>query len=188
MILQRRLSTSDVLDYGAELVVVATGSHWATDGSQPEMSEPIRGHERALSPEQVMAGSRPTTGSVVVYDTDHYYVAPGIAELLVSEGYETHLVTTASRVSPVSDDSLEGDMLRRHLRRLGVFFHTDITLLGITDAGVQGVTEYGEVWSLDASGVVLVTRTGVRRFLVPRTRGRPGLAGRRRDQSRPPHR
>lgn len=158
VILGRRLSAADVLEYGAELVVVATGSHWVTDGSQPETLEPIEGYERALTPEQVMAGSRPSPGRVVVYDTDHYYVAPGIAELLVGEGYETHLVTTASRVSPVSDESLEGDLLRRHLRKLGVVFHTDVTLYGIEGATVYGETVYGEDWSLEAGGVVLVTQ------------------------------
>jgi dimethylamine/trimethylamine dehydrogenase len=157
VILNRRLSSADVRDYGAELVVIATGSHWATDGLQPESAEPIRGHERALTPEQIMAGRRPPAGRVVVYDTDHYYVAPGIAELLVSEGYETHLVTTGSRVSEVSDETLEGPMLRRHLRELGVVLHTGCTLLGIGDSTVHGEREYGEDWSLGADGVVLVT-------------------------------
>lgn len=158
VILERRLSAADILDYGAELVVIATGSRWVRDGSQPHLLQAIDGHETALVPEQVMAGDRTPPGRVVVYDTDHYYVGPGIAELLALEGYETHLVTTATTVSPVSDESLEGDLLRAHLRRLGVTFHTQVTVLEIDGGTVRGETDYGEEWSLDAGGVVLVTQ------------------------------
>ena len=149
-----------MLDYGADTVVVATGSAWMGDGSQPHHLERIAGAGSALTPEQVMTGARPAYpgGRVVVYDTDGYYVAPGIAELLVAEGYETHLVTTKHVVSPVSDESLEGDMLRRHLHRLGVVFHTGRTLLTIEAGEVSGETELGDPWRLPADGVVLVTQ------------------------------
>jgi dimethylamine/trimethylamine dehydrogenase len=160
VILGRRLGVADVLDYGADTVIVATGSAWVGDGSQPHHLEPISGTATALTPEQVMAGARPASpgGRVVVYDTDGYYVGPGIAELLVGEGYETHLVTTKAVVSPVSDESLEGDMLRRHLHRLGVVFHTSRTLLEVAEGEVRGETEFGDPWSLPADGVVLVTQ------------------------------
>lgn len=158
VILDRRLTTDDVLGYGAEVVIIATGSHWADDGSQPYLLEPIRGHEAALVPEQVMAGKRPPAGRVVVYDADHYYVGPGIAELLALEGYETHLVTTARVVSPVSDETLEGDLLRSHLHGLGVTFHTDVTVLAFEEGAVTGETGLGDEWSLDADGLVLVTQ------------------------------
>lgn len=158
VVLGRRLSVEEVRNYGADIVVVATGSHWVTDGSQPDHLEPICGHEGSLTPEQIMAGERPAHGTVVIYDTDHYYVGPGLAELLVSEGYETHLVTTAPRISPVSDESLEGDMLRRHLHGLGVVFHTGVTILGIGDTHVYGETEFGDEWSIATNGVVLATQ------------------------------
>src|SRR5205807_3367295 len=37
------LSTEDVLNYGAELVIVATGCHFATDGLNAATHEPIPG-------------------------------------------------------------------------------------------------------------------------------------------------
>jgi dimethylamine/trimethylamine dehydrogenase len=154
----RRLGVADVLDYGADTVIVATGSSWAADGTQPYRSEPILGGAQALTPERVMAGERPASGRVVVYDTDGYYVAPGIAELLVLEGYDVHLVTSLASVSPTSDLSLEGPMLRRHLHGLGVVFHTDVTVLEVADGEVRGETTYGDAWSLRADGVVLVTQ------------------------------
>ena len=92
----RRLSAADVLDYGAGIVIVATGSRWSGDGSQPGRLRPISlapGLPEALTPERVMTGDRPTGQRVAVYDVDGYYVGPGIAELLAAEGYDVHLVT-----------------------------------------------------------------------------------------------
>ena len=105
-----------------------------------------------------MAGERPPEGRVVVYDTDGYFVAPGVAELLAGEGYDVHLVTPLDKVSPVSDDTLEGDMLRQHLHDLGVTFHTNVALHQVEDGKVLGTTTWGDAWSTSVRGTVLVTQ------------------------------
>ncbi len=154
----RRMSADDVMDYGADIVVIATGSRWAGDGSQPATDAVISGADHALTPEQIMSGSRPAAGrAVVVYDAEGYYVGPGIAELLALEGYDVHLVTSHPVVSPVSDGTLEGDFLRRHLHQAGVRMHTGVTLTDIDAQGVRGETSLGEPWSLAEASVVLVT-------------------------------
>jgi dimethylamine/trimethylamine dehydrogenase len=159
----RRLTTAEVLDYGAQVVVVATGSTWRGDGVQPHGADPVDGADsrrpHVLTPEQVMLeGKRPPGRRVVVYDADGYYVGPGVAELLALEGHEVHLVTTYPVVSPVSDASLEGDMLRRHLHRQGVVAHRGTTLTAVTETCAVGTDEHGEAWSLDCDAVVLVTQ------------------------------
>lgn len=159
----RRLDASDVLAYGAQLVVVATGSTWRGDGVQPHGSGPIAGADASLpfvlTPEQVMSdGKRPPGTRVVVYDTDGYFVAPGIAEFLVSEGHQVDLVTSFPVVSPESDATLEGDMLRRHLHDNGIRVHRGVTVGSVTPDAVSGVDEFGEPWSLPADGLVLVTQ------------------------------
>ena len=154
----RRLTAADVMDYGADIVVIATGSRWAGDGSQPATDAVISGAEHALTPEQVISGSRPAAGRpVVVYDAEGYYVGPGIAELLALEGYDVHLVTSHPVISPVSDGTLEGDFLRRHLHQAGVRMHAGVTLTDIDAQGARGETSLGEPWSLAESSVVLVT-------------------------------
>jgi dimethylamine/trimethylamine dehydrogenase len=158
VILGRRLTAADVLDYGADLVVVATGSRWCDGGTQPHQLGPLTGAERSLTPERIMAGQRPPQGRVVVYDTDGYFAAPGMAEMLALEGYEVHLVTPLDKVSPVSDDALEGDMLRQHLHDLGITFHTNVALQRIEQDEVLGRTSWGDAWSMSAQGVVLVTQ------------------------------
>ena len=156
----RRLTAADVIDYGASIVIVATGSRWSGDGSQPGRLRPISlpaGMPEALTPERVMTGERPAGQRVAVYDVDGYYVGPGIAELLAAEGYEVHLVTPEPVVSPISDETLEGPMLRQHLHDAGVTMHVGVTVLGLEPGRVRGETEYGDPWLLEADDLVLVT-------------------------------
>src|SRR5262249_35625479 len=120
----RRLTAADVLEYGAEVVVIATGSVWRGDGAQTSSPDPMAGGgpeiRRVLSPQHACTGERPPGRRVVVYDSDGYYVAPGVAEMLAADGYEVTVVTTFEALSPVSDQTLEGDMLRAHLHGAGV--------------------------------------------------------------------
>jgi dimethylamine/trimethylamine dehydrogenase len=157
-----RLTAADVLEYGADLVVIATGSVWRGDGAQPGYPDPMPGADprrpHVLTPEQVIAGKRPPGRRVVVYDTDGYYVAPGMAELLAADGYQVTVVTTFDVLSPVSDQTLEGDMLRAHLHRAGVAVVPATTVTGIGAASATGHDRYGQPWSAGCDGIVLVTQ------------------------------
>ena len=95
---------------------------------------------------------------MVVYDAEGYFVGPGIAELLASEGLEVHLVTSLEVVSPISDLTLEGPMLRQHLHEAGVTMHRGVTVLAVEPGLVSGEDEFEEPWSLEADGIVLVTQ------------------------------
>ena len=85
------LDAEGVLTYGAELVIFATGSHWAGDGLNAITHEPIPGADASLpgvlTPEQVMLeGKRPPGSRVVVYDGEGYYVAVGDGRATRSRG------------------------------------------------------------------------------------------------------
>ena len=125
MILQTRLSDADAASYGADLVIVATGSHWAPDGLNGITHTPINGADASLAdvltPEQIMVdGKRPPGRRVAVYDTEGYFTGVGIAQFLALEGFETTLVTSFGVVSPYSDYTLEGPQLRRVADAYGV--------------------------------------------------------------------
>jgi dimethylamine/trimethylamine dehydrogenase len=162
VITRRRLDLAAVLAYGAQIVIVATGSSWRGDGVQPGQPDPISGADSSLphilTPEQVMAGRRPPGRRVVVYDADGYYVGPGLAEALAAAGHEVDLVTTFSVVSPESDATLEGEQLRRHLYEKGVRVHRGVMISSTTSTAVTGVDEFERSWSLPTEGVVLVTQ------------------------------
>ena len=158
----RPLSAEDVRDYGAQIVIVATGSRWSGEGIQSSTHEAIDGASatlpHVLTPEQVMDGKRPAGRRVVVYDAEGYFVGPGIAELLATEGLEAHLVTSLDVVSPISDLTLEGPMLRQHLHEAGVRMHRGVTVLAVEPGLVSGEDEFEEPWSMETDGLVLVTQ------------------------------
>jgi dimethylamine/trimethylamine dehydrogenase len=158
----RRLSAEDVRDYGAQIVVVATGSRWSGEGLQSATHEPIDGASASLphilTPEQVMDGKRPAGSRVVVYDAEGYFVGPGIAELLTTAGFAVDLVTSLDVISPISDLTLEGPMLRQHLHEAGVTMHRGVTVLAVEPGLVSGEDEFEEPWAVEADGLVLVTQ------------------------------
>jgi len=153
----RQLTVDDVVEYGADIVIVATGSRWANDGSQPGTDAIISGAELALTPERIMAGERPASSRVLVYDAEGYFTAAGIAELMALEGREVTLATPYSVVAPICDAALEGEFLRRHLHDVGVGMITGVRLTEIDSAGVTGMDEFDAPWQAECDGVVLVT-------------------------------
>lgn len=157
-----RLTSQDVRDYGADLVVIATGARWAEDGLNAVTHEPIPGADSSqphvLTPEQVMlTGKRPPGRRVVVYDVDGYFMAPGLAEKLAGEGYQVELITVLEQISPYSDETLEGPQLRQHLHDLGVVMRRAVSLDAIHHGGVV-CSSFGDRLELDADGIVLVTQ------------------------------
>ena len=159
----KRLSADEVRDYGAAIVVLATGSRWSGEGLQANTHEPMAGADPALphvlTPEQVaVEGKRPPGRRVVVYDGEGYATAPGIAQLLAAEGLEVTFVTPLEVVSPESDLTLEGSLLRRALHDAGVRMITAVTVASIEPGRVAGETEFEDPWSLEADGIVLVTQ------------------------------
>jgi dimethylamine/trimethylamine dehydrogenase len=158
-----RLDADAVREYGAELVVVATGARWAGDGINFSTHEPIPGADpslpHVLTPEQVMLeGKAPAGQRVVVFDADGYFVAPGLAEKLLADGYEVELVTCHELISPLSDETLEGALLRQHLHDTGIRMRTGTFLTGIQPGRLTARDHVGEPLELEADAVVLVTQ------------------------------
>jgi dimethylamine/trimethylamine dehydrogenase len=158
-----RLDAQAVREYGAEIVVVATGSRWAGDGVNFLTHQPIPGADASLphvlTPEQVMVeGKVPSGKRVVVFDADGYYVAPGLAEKLVADGFEVELVTCHDLVSPLSDETLEGPLLRQHLHDTGIAMRTGTLLTGIQPGHLTARDHVSEPLELEADAVVLVTQ------------------------------
>jgi dimethylamine/trimethylamine dehydrogenase len=158
-----RLDASGVHEYGAEIVVVATGARWAGDGVNFVTHDPIPGADASLphvlTPEQIMLeGKVPPGERVVVFDADGYFVAPGLAEKLVAEGFQVELVTCHDLVSPLSDETLEGPLLRQHLHEAGIRMRTGCLLTAIQPGHLTANDHLGGSFELKADAVVLVTQ------------------------------
>jgi dimethylamine/trimethylamine dehydrogenase len=158
-----RLSAGDVREYGAELVVCATGARWADDGLNGVTHEPIPGADSSLphvlTPEQIMVeGKRPPGNRVVVWDAEGYFTAAGLAEKLASEGHSVELATVLEQVAPYTDETLEGSLLRQHLHDVGIAQRRGFLLGGIEAGRLKGADEYCQPLDLEADAVVLVTQ------------------------------
>jgi dimethylamine/trimethylamine dehydrogenase len=117
-----RVSAEEVLEFGASRVVIATGSRWRRDGVGRANPRPIRGFDdahRVLTPDDVLDGAS-ISGSVLVFDDDHYYLGAVLAEKLRVDGHEVTLVTPADRVSAWTVNTLEQHAIQKRVLDLGV--------------------------------------------------------------------
>lgn len=163
VILGQSFSVDDALDYGAGIIIVATGSHYSRNGIDPYDRrpfglEPLFG-DRLLTPEQVLRDEAPVGDRVLVVDSDGYFMGPGIAELLASRGHTVTLTTRGKHIGEYQRLTREIPHTLRDLRRLGVRMHTETAVRPVDETRVTLVSPDGES-TLDVDTIVLVgTRT-----------------------------
>ncbi len=158
-----RLGPEDVTGFGAEHVVLATGSHWRRDGIGRHHYKPIPGSDgpQLRTPDDLMAGPEATdgiAGPVVVYDDDHYYMGGVLAELLAKAGHAVTLVTPAADVSHWTHFTMEQERIQTRLLECGVTLrpHRDLKAVHADHVEIACVST-GTVETLPAATVVPVT-------------------------------
>jgi len=119
--LDNELGADDILEFGFQHVVLATGSSWRADGVSRRHVVPMPDDQSmpVLTPDDLMAGNFPA-GKVVVFDDDHYYMGGVVAELLVEQGCEVTLITPSAYVSEWSNNTLEQPAIHARLVALEV--------------------------------------------------------------------
>jgi dimethylamine/trimethylamine dehydrogenase len=94
---QKPMTAETAVTYGAEKIVIATGSSWNTDGTNCLTHDPIPGADASqpdqLTPEQVLEGKKPIGKRVVILNADTYFMAPSLAEKLAVAGHDVTVVT-----------------------------------------------------------------------------------------------
>ena len=154
-----RLDTDAVLTYGADKVVLCTGSRWADDGFSHITMAGIPGIDAAAphfaTPDQVMAG-KDVGERVVVLDADGYFTGVSLAEMLADQGKQVSIVTQFSDAAPLMEYTLEAPNLHRMMHE-------------------KGITQYGGTWveECEPGNVVKVklfslSRDGYKRTVEPR--------------------
>jgi dimethylamine/trimethylamine dehydrogenase len=154
-----QLSTSDILDYGAEIVIIATGSRYATDGMNALTHEPIPGVDCFLNwqatPPEIVYGTKISGQRVLVYESEDYYVGASIAQFLAAKGNDVTIVTQHTTLASWMEKTLEHGWMQTDLRRLGVKIMTDTMLQEIrpgtavtADIWLPDMTEEHEIDSL----------------------------------------
>ncbi|MCF3641991.1 FAD-dependent oxidoreductase [Rhizobium sp. TRM95111] len=153
------LSADDIKDFGADHIVLATGSKWRADGVGRAAHRPLSFSEAmpVFTPDDIMRGSLPQ-GDVVLYDDDHYYMGAVLAEKLAQAGCRVTLVTPAADVSAFTVNTLENIRTAKRLHELGVNMVTHRVLTGTNGQTVGFVdARTGATHEQPAEAIVLVT-------------------------------
>ena len=158
-----KLSADEILDYGAEIVVLAIGAHWSTIGFEPETNEVIPGADAALphviTPEQfVLDGKRPSGKSAVIYDDEGYYNGVGIAQILRSEGYDVTIVSPSSEIASMMSHTKEKFLVHLQLRDQSIKMRRSRKLLSVSPNGYEFENVDGEKEVFRAAGLILITQ------------------------------
>ena len=132
------LTRQDVLDYGFERVVVATGARWRTDCLGRSVHSPVAVAEgaRVVSVDDVLHGVE-VHGKAVVYDDDYYYMANVLAEKLCADGCAVTYVTSANEVAPYTYATLEQHRIHARLLELGVEVICGKTVAAVDTSSVE---------------------------------------------------
>lgn len=119
---QSRLTSEQVLEFGFDNVIVATGSSWRDDGRGHDTRQvlPIDHSIQKLTPDDVMADVS-IKGRVVVYDTDRFYMGGVIAEKCVESGCrDVVYLSPDPMVSLWTENTLEQHRIQKRLLDIGV--------------------------------------------------------------------
>lgn len=157
--LESPLTADDVLHFGAEHVLLATGAKWRRDGIGRIHYKPLPGwqSEQVFTPDDILAERLPT-GPVVIFDDDHYYMGSAIAEKLALAGVAVTLVTPAALVAIWTENTMEQHRIQARLMQLGVTLKTQ-TIVDEIQPGLVSLScaVTGQAQTLACESVVLVT-------------------------------
>lgn len=153
------MTAGDVLESGAQNIIIATGATWRRDGVGRTLWKPIQGHdlENVFNPNDLMEGKQ-VNGNVAIYDDDHYYMGGVLAELLATNGCNVSLITPAPLISYWSQFTLEQERIQARLMKLGVKLYPQNVVREIRRDHVRlSNTISGDEMELPRDGVVLAT-------------------------------
>ena len=175
----KRLSADDILDYGAEVVILTIGSAWARDGISSVNRAPLPGADadlpHVLTPEQIMVdGKEPPGDSVLVYDADGYFMGVSLAERYAREGKHVIYVTPRSAIGAYMHHTGEDQLMIPLLADLGVELFREHAMTAITAGSVAGEPRMpgGSQLEWAADSVVLVTQRNPRTALYRELKSR----------------
>ena len=169
------MQAGDIADFGADHVVLATGSHWRRDGIGVAQIEP-GDFPQALTPDDVFAGAS-ITGPVVIHDDEHYFMGGALAERLRGQGHQVTYVTPHATASSWTTMTDEQAFVQARLIEAGVSLHLSQIVIGQSDGEVLLACAYtGRRSRLACGTLILVTGRLPSDSLWPELQGLPSLA------------
>ena len=154
-----RITADDVLAFGAEQVVLATGCYWRRDGYGRSNGSAIPGTDRAnvYTPDDLLRGVMPE-GAVLLFDDDAFYFGSVLAELLRAAGRDVIYVTPDDVVAPWTVNTHEYRHIQKRLRALHVRLITAHNLLSFDADGARiGCVYSGDEQRLQCASLLMIT-------------------------------
>jgi dimethylamine/trimethylamine dehydrogenase len=177
----KRLSAVDILDYGAEVVILTTGSAWARDGTSSVTRAPLPGADadtpHVLTPDQIMVeGKEPLGDSVLVYDAEGYFMGVSLAERYAREGKRVIYVTPRSAIGAYMHHTGEDQLMIPLLADLGVELFREHAVRAVAPGSIAGEPRMpgGSPLRWNADSVVLVTQRNPRTEIYRELKSRSG--------------
>lgn len=165
---ESQLDAGQVIEFGFEHVIVATGSRWRRDGVGASNFFPIERHDKAhiLTPEDVLSGAE-IRSPVVIFDDDPYVMGGALAEHLALKDHAVTLVTPSAQVSSWTKYTLDQGHIHRRLVSLGVevLLNHNLSMIGEDVVEVAGMFDEPAT-THHAATVVLVTMRAPKDGLV----------------------
>lgn len=115
------VTPENLSEFGFKNVIIATGSQWKVNGQSRETRKHLS-HDNSvqiLTPDDIMSGVIPK-GDVLIYDSDHYYMASVLAEKCKGRGCNVTYMSNASQVAQWSDNTLEQQRIHVRLINQGI--------------------------------------------------------------------
>jgi dimethylamine/trimethylamine dehydrogenase len=152
------LSAQDVIDFGCDHSVIATGARWTREiiSANGYPADEFEG-DAVFTPDDILAGAEPE-GPVVIYDFDHYYMGSCLAELLTKRGAQVTIVTPANAVSAWTFMNNELGDIRMRMIELGVGTEFEQYLTGFKNGKVELTSIYrdSDVKFIDCGSLIIV--------------------------------
>ncbi|WP_170763825.1 FAD-dependent oxidoreductase [Ruegeria lacuscaerulensis] len=153
------LDADAVAEFGADHILLATGSRWLRDGRGRSNLAPIQGFEdNALTPDDVLNGTE-FPGPVVIYDDDHYYMANALAVDLATKGHEVHIVTPMAALAGWMGNTLEQSRMLGELLAASVKMYPNATATGWQDGALSVIRSDTGEGLPDIAAITLISVT-----------------------------
>ena len=158
----KRLTVDDVLEYGADKVVIATGSNWAADGTNALTHAPIPGLDASkpyiATPEEVILGTKKIGKKVLILNADTYFMAPSLAQKLRQDGHEVTVVTGVE-LGRYMHFTLEFPNLHRLLHEMHIEVVGDHWASAVEEGRIQLYNIWGDGYQRQYNGPGQMPRT-----------------------------
>ncbi len=157
--LDSAMDALQVAEFGADHVILATGSTWDRLGIGREnpLGITLATDATVLTPDDIFAGTV-VQSPVVVFDDDHYFLGGLLAEKLRADGNSVTYVTPATEVSSWTHNTLEQQKIQARLMEMGVQIITSHNLSQVSaDEAVLTCGYTGAQRTLDCGAALLIT-------------------------------